>query len=129
MRAFKSFLVLENTFKFYKSKISSNLVPGQLSYFCLNLAFFNPLFWSFFDSLGKVFFAKIINLGLYFHKILILDTRNDLHAPLRSLNTPYFTLFMPSYKFSDPGFVNRYSSVPPLPRLGLRKYSYLQDLL
>ena len=98
MRAFKSFLVLENTFKFYKSKVSSNLVPGQLSYFCLNQSFFNPFFWPFFDSLGKIFLAEIINLGLYFHEMLILDTRNDLHAPLRGLNTPYLTLVVPSFR-------------------------------
>lgn len=39
MRASKSFLVVKDTLKFYELKVSSNLTPGQLSYFCLKLVF------------------------------------------------------------------------------------------
>ena len=55
----------------YPLWMAPNLVPGQLSYFWLKLGFFNPLFWSFIDYLGQIFFAKIINLSLYFHSISI----------------------------------------------------------
>ena len=43
----------------------------------LELALFNFLFWSFFGFFRKDFFARIINLDIFFHKTLILDARND----------------------------------------------------
>ena len=75
MRAFKVFWVIENFLEFNRLKVSSNLVPGQLSNLLSLLT--GPLFWSFLKDILDSFFDKCVNLGLYFNKISILIMKND----------------------------------------------------
>ena len=71
---------------------------GTTQLYLVEISLFQPLILAISYHKGKIFFTKIINLGFWFYKILILDTIFDPMCQKSSLNTPYLTLFMPSFR-------------------------------